>query len=165
VKILLGRDDVNPDKPDNDGRTPLWRAAYCGHEGVVKILLRRDGIKPDKPDNVSRTPLFMVACCGWERVVKMLLVQGVKSDKPNINGRTPLHLAAWNGLNKVVKILLRQDNANPNELDKGGIPPLARATENGHQEVIALLQPPRTCGPQPVTRTRGHYPPTVFECQ
>jgi len=39
VKILLGREEVNPDKPDNSGRTPLTHAASSGHEGVVKILL------------------------------------------------------------------------------------------------------------------------------
>jgi ankyrin repeat protein len=34
VKQLLDREDVNPDKPDNEGRTPLswaaWRARVSG---------------------------------------------------------------------------------------------------------------------------------------
>src|SRR5205807_3311237 len=42
VKILLGRDDVNPNTPDKYGQTPLSCAVWSGHEGVVKILLGRD---------------------------------------------------------------------------------------------------------------------------
>jgi len=35
--MLLKR-DVNPDKPDKDGRTPPYRAALNGREGVAKTL-------------------------------------------------------------------------------------------------------------------------------
>ena len=56
VKILLGRDEVNPDKPDHYGRTPLCCAALNGHEGVVKMLLERDGVNPDKLDNGDQIP-------------------------------------------------------------------------------------------------------------
>ena len=51
VKILLEREEVNPDKPDNDGWTPLSYAAARGHEGLVKMLLRREEVNSDKPDN------------------------------------------------------------------------------------------------------------------
>ena len=44
VRILLRRDNVNPDKPDNGGRTPLMCAAWNGHEEVVRMLLGRDGV-------------------------------------------------------------------------------------------------------------------------
>ena len=57
VKILLGWEDVNPDKLDNDGRTPLSFAAQNGQEGVVKILLGQEEVNPDKPDDDGRTPL------------------------------------------------------------------------------------------------------------
>ena len=48
--------------------------------------------------------------------------------------------AAYNGHERVVKILLGLDGVNPNILDKEGKTPLDRATEEGHQGVIALLQ-------------------------
>ena len=57
VKLLLGRDDIDPDKPGEDGETPLFRAAYVGYEGIVKMLLGRDDINPHKPDNWGQTPL------------------------------------------------------------------------------------------------------------
>jgi len=31
VKLLLGRKDVDPDRPDNDGLTPVLWAAEDGH--------------------------------------------------------------------------------------------------------------------------------------
>jgi len=31
VEMLLGRDHVNPDKPNDCGRTPLWYAARGGY--------------------------------------------------------------------------------------------------------------------------------------
>ena len=49
VKILLGRGDANPDKPDMWGQTPLLCAAENGHEAVVKTLLEQDDVSPDKP--------------------------------------------------------------------------------------------------------------------
>ena len=43
MKQLLARDDVNPDKPDVCGQTPLYKATHNGHEGVVRLLLGQDG--------------------------------------------------------------------------------------------------------------------------
>ncbi|RPB04016.1 hypothetical protein L873DRAFT_1668129 [Choiromyces venosus 120613-1] len=39
VKLLLEREDVNPDNLDEVGRTPLSYAAGNGHEGVVSARL------------------------------------------------------------------------------------------------------------------------------
>ena len=38
VKILLGREDVTPDKPDNRGQTPFMCTAKRGHQEVVTLL-------------------------------------------------------------------------------------------------------------------------------
>ena len=72
VEILLGREEVSPDKPDNQGRTPLSHAAHCGNEEVVKILLGREEVNPDKPDSEGRTPLMLAASWGRQGVVAML---------------------------------------------------------------------------------------------
>jgi len=58
VKILLGREVVNPDRPDERGQTPLSFAACSGHDGVVKILLGREDVNPNKPENRDRTSLL-----------------------------------------------------------------------------------------------------------
>ena len=72
IEILLGREDIDTDKPTADGETPLLLAARNGHEGVVRMLLGRDDVNPDKPDEVGRTPLWWAARMGREEVVKIL---------------------------------------------------------------------------------------------
>lgn len=39
VKLLLDRADVEADLKHQYGRTPLWWAAWDGHEAVVRLLL------------------------------------------------------------------------------------------------------------------------------
>ena len=51
VKLLLERDDLNPNQVDTDcGQTPLWQACYSGHDGVVKLLLGREDVNPNQAD-------------------------------------------------------------------------------------------------------------------
>jgi len=47
VKLLLERNDINPNKTDEYDHTSLWWAAEEGHEGIVKLLLGRDDANPD----------------------------------------------------------------------------------------------------------------------
>ena len=77
MKVLLERHDVNPNKPDIDGRTPLLYAAWNGHEGVVKLLLGRDEVSPERPDNDGRTPLSYAAGNGYAGVAEILLARNV----------------------------------------------------------------------------------------
>jgi len=76
------REEINPNKPDDSGRTPLSYAAREGREGLVKILLQRDDVHPDKPENHRSTPLSLAAECGHEYVVKILF--GSKRSIPRI---------------------------------------------------------------------------------
>jgi len=150
VKVLLGRDDVNPDKPNTGGRTPLSCAAYMGHEGVVKILLGRDDVDPNKPDDGGETPLLWAAYKGHEEVVEILLGRDdVDPNKPEPSGETPLWWAARKEHEGVVKILLGQDDINihKHKPNKSGITPLRAAAIHDHVGTIALLQPPVSTTP------------------
>ena len=75
VKILLEREEVNPDHADPEsGRTPLTWAAIIGHEEVVRMLLEREDVNPNHKDTqYSRTPLSWAVEYEHEGVVKMLL--------------------------------------------------------------------------------------------
>ena len=50
VKILLGRGDISPNKPNQYRRTPLRCAVSSGHGGVAKLLLGRDDINLNELD-------------------------------------------------------------------------------------------------------------------
>ena len=167
VKILLGRKEVNPDKPDNGSRTPLSWAADNGHEGVVKILLGRKEVNPDKPGPSGLTPLLYAACNGHEEVAKILLGRKeVNPDKPSKYGGTPLSNAACNGHEGVVNLLLRRGEVNPDEPNNDGLTPLSRAASNGHEGVVKILlerkevdpDKPDRCGQTPLSRAAeyGH---------
>jgi len=59
--MLLGREEVKPDKPGNNGRTPLSKAAANGKGEVVKMLLERQEVNFDRPHYRGRTPLSYAA--------------------------------------------------------------------------------------------------------
>ena len=55
--MLLKQSGINPDKSDNDGRTPLSYAAGNGYAEVVEMLIKRDNVDPSKRYACDRTPL------------------------------------------------------------------------------------------------------------
>jgi len=137
MSILLGRKYVNPDGPDDVGRSPLSWAAENGHDGVVKLLLKRKDVSPERPDRDGRTPLSWAASIG---VAKLLLErEDVSPDRPDNHGQTPLSWAAYNGKDEVVKLLLEREDLNPDRRDDFGRTPLSWAAYNGKDEVVKLL--------------------------
>jgi len=141
VEILLRQRSVDPNKPDNCGRTALSYAAQDGLERVVKILLQQQGVNPNKYDDSGNTPLSFAARNGHVRVVEILLEHsGINPNYPDNYGRTPLMYATSGGHQEVVKILLGREEVDPNKRDRGGQTPLMLATRLGFQEVITLLQ-------------------------
>ena len=140
VKILLERDDVNPEKLGEYEKTPLCYAAENGHEGLVKILLGRDDVNPEKSDKGWQTPLLCAAQNGHEGVVKILLGRDdVDPEKPAMWDDTPLISAAASGHEGVVKILLGRDDVNPEKPDLFGQTPLCFAARHGHEGVVKIL--------------------------
>ena len=65
VRILLSEDDIEADKPDKYGRTPLLLAARNGNEEMVRMLLGRNDVNPNKPDLDGRTSLSLAARNGY----------------------------------------------------------------------------------------------------
>ena len=140
AKALLGRKDVDPNRPDVYDRTPLVWAAAMGHEGLVKILLELENIDPNRPDKDREGPLGWAAIYGYEGVVKLLLERDdIDPNRPDNNDRTPLGCAAFEGHEGVVKLLLGRENVDPNGPDINGRTPLENATIKGHEGVVKLL--------------------------
>jgi len=172
VKMLLEREDVNPDQSDTFyGRTPLSWAAENGHERIAKMLLEREDVNPYQADlKYGRTPLLWAAKKGHEGIVKMLLErEDVNPNQPNTKyGQTPRLWAAENGHDGIVKILLEREGVNPDQADtEHGQISLSWVADSAHDETVNLLMERndiRTAmpyhmnqTPQPVALPEVHY--------
>ncbi|KAM4603759.1 ankyrin repeat domain-containing protein 49 isoform 1-T2 [Polymixia lowei] len=93
VHSLLSADPSLARCRDEDGYTPLHRAAYGGHVGVASALLAAGSqVNPRTQD--GWTPLH--SACRWGRVTvaTLLLRQGAELNAQTNGGLTALHLAA-----------------------------------------------------------------------
>ncbi|XP_031727235.1 ankyrin repeat domain-containing protein 49 [Anarrhichthys ocellatus] len=93
VHRLLTADPLLVHCCDEDGYTPLHRAAYSGHVDVVSALIAA-GSKVNPRTIDGWTPLH--STCRWSRVTvaSFLLQHGAELNAQTNGGLTPLHLAA-----------------------------------------------------------------------
>lgn len=93
VHRLLTSDPSLVHCSDEDGYTPLHRAAYSGHVSVVSALIS-GGSKVNPRTIDGWTPLH--SACRWSHVTvaSFLLRHGAELNAQTNGGLTPLHLAA-----------------------------------------------------------------------
>ena len=77
---------------DNEGNTPLHRAAESDREDIGGILLDR-GVEVEALDWQGNTPLHVAAACNSVRVAALLLKYGANVTGLNSEGRSPLDIA------------------------------------------------------------------------
>ncbi|XP_014555772.1 hypothetical protein COCVIDRAFT_64178, partial [Bipolaris victoriae FI3] len=108
VRLLLAKDDVDPDMKDSQSnRTPLSWAAEKGHEAIFQLLLDTGNVEIDSKDAFRRTPLSWAAEGGHETIVQLLLSKDdVDPGLEDVSGWTPLSWAAEKGHATIVNLLL-----------------------------------------------------------
>ncbi|CAH0369602.1 unnamed protein product [Pelagomonas calceolata] len=124
---------------DHQGGTPLYIAAQEKHGDVVRLLLAevdpRDSIL--KPSGSG--PLHVAAFQGGTAALETLLEDGrLPIDGRTTEGHTPLHQAAQEGRLKIIEALLR--HGADATIAWNGMTPADVASQNGHDEVAALLK-------------------------
>ena len=55
-----------------DGSTPIYQAAWCGHTEIVKILAPLTD-NPNNSDEDGRTPIYRASWNGHTEIVKILV--------------------------------------------------------------------------------------------
>lgn len=131
VQTLL---EVSPElvnARDEDLYTPLHRACYGGHEGLVKLLLTRGAsITAQTVDGWQ--PLH--SACHWNhaRVASLLLQHGADINALTNGRQSPLHLAACNRDAKdLLQLLLMNDDIDATIRNDGGDTAEDLAIRNG----------------------------------
>ncbi len=141
VESLLN-DGVSPEEANEDGTTPLYRAAVSGRADLVRLLLAY-GADPNRPSEPPEEglPLCAAACWNHIDVVSALLAAGADPDLPEPPhpqqhgpGTPPLLWAAGNGHLETVDLLLAA-GADPNI--EGA--PLIRAARRGCCGIVRSL--------------------------
>uniref|UniRef100_A0A5S6QSM6 ANK_REP_REGION domain-containing protein n=1 Tax=Trichuris muris TaxID=70415 RepID=A0A5S6QSM6_TRIMR len=114
VENLLSQNPSLVNARDRDQYTPLHRASYGNHVGVIKLLLQNGADVSAKTDD-GWHPLHCAARWGNLDAVKILLHMGKADLNARTNGGlTPLHLAASEPVSLfVAEYLLCQRDIDP----------------------------------------------------
>ena len=79
----------NPNAADNQGKTPIYWAAYKGHTEIVKILAPLTA-NPNAEDEDKDTPILIAARHGYSEIVKILAPLTDNPNATNYHGETPI---------------------------------------------------------------------------
>ncbi|KAH0998912.1 hypothetical protein HUJ05_013321 [Dendroctonus ponderosae] len=77
LELMLQVPGLDPNKPDNEGNTPLHFAAQAGQVECLNCLASRcRGVEIDARNNLGFTPLMKAALQGRNKCAKLLLFAG-----------------------------------------------------------------------------------------
>lgn len=137
IKKILENPNIDINKPDGSGKTPLIFASIICYPEVVSSLLEA-GAYPNTTDADGYTPLMSIRR-NVPEVVKLLLSAGANVNAKNKKGETALMLFSISGYQEIVKLLLAA-GAYVNEKDnKDGDTALMLASRDRHLNVVESL--------------------------
>ncbi|KAM4813830.1 ankyrin repeat and SAM domain-containing protein 3 isoform X3 [Urocitellus parryii] len=143
VKECVQRRELDLNKKNGGGWTPLMYASYIGHDTIVHLLLEA-GVSVNVPTPEGQTPLMLASSCGNESIAYFLLQQGAELEMKDIHGWTALFHCTSAGHQQMVKFLL-DSGANANVSPSScwdyrepvyGFTPLMEAAAAGHEIIV-----------------------------
>ncbi|XP_028644212.1 ankyrin repeat and SAM domain-containing protein 3 isoform X4 [Grammomys surdaster] len=135
VKECVQRRELDLNKKNGGGWTPLMYASYIGHDTIVHLLLEA-GVSVNVPTPEGQTPLMLASSCGNESIAYFLLQQGAEIEMKDIQGWTALFHCTSAGHQQMVKFLL-ENGANANVREPVyGFTPLMEAAASGHEIIV-----------------------------
>ncbi|MBV8801725.1 MAG: ankyrin repeat domain-containing protein, partial [Gammaproteobacteria bacterium] len=138
VKTLLKKKEININKKNINGITPLMYACKAGHLELLNILLEAEA-DINLLDYKENGILNWAVINGHVKVVEVLLKQKrINLNQQNREGLSPLMEASIKGDLHMVNILLKA-GAVVNLLDNEGNNSLFHAINNGHIQIAEVL--------------------------
>jgi len=145
VRLLLDN-GADLEARDEEGATPLLRAAAYGQTEIFELLIQR-GATIRVRDKRGMTPLMAAACeCALATmnstydIVRILLEKGANVNAQDHDGTTALmNAAAGFGGAAIVRLLL-DHRANPAARNKHGETALTLAAQGDRQDKVQLLK-------------------------
>ncbi|XP_031514367.1 ankyrin repeat and SAM domain-containing protein 3 isoform X3 [Papio anubis] len=135
VKECVQRRELDLNKKNGGGWTPLMYASYIGHDTIVHLLLEA-GVSVNVPTPEGQTPLMLASSCGNESIAYFLLQQGAELEMKDIQGWTALFHCTSAGHQHMVRFLL-DSGANANVREPiYGFTPLMEAAAAGHEIIV-----------------------------
>jgi len=154
VQELLNQ-GINVNMRGGDGNTPIMEASYGGHLDTVTLLLDHGSdLSAKKHDGATAltlaankdilalfknvTSMVAAAAAGNNTILETFITKGTPINALSETGESALHAACWNGKVDTVKLLLER-GADP-QIKKGdGASPVALASGQKHNDIVALL--------------------------
>lgn len=137
VQIFLKKGDVDVNKRDAEGNTPLYHACLKGFRDIVSLLLDCDA-DVSVANNSSETPLHAAAKSGNKEIIGKLVQYGADLDATDKEGRTPLIRLLDNKRTDAALFLIEQ-GADTEITDNSGHKAVDYATAHGLREVVLRL--------------------------
>ncbi|MGB7599961.1 MAG: ankyrin repeat domain-containing protein [Candidatus Sulfotelmatobacter sp.] len=145
VELLLDS-GADIEARDDEGETPLMRAAAFGQSETFKLLLER-GAKINVRDRGGLTPLIAAACsCAIATmnstydIMKILLEKGANVNARTRDGKTALIMAAGSPDDSASVKLLLNWGADPMAKDNEGKTAMTFAKDNWDPKKVELLK-------------------------
>uniref|UniRef100_A0A3B3ZMF9 SAM domain-containing protein n=1 Tax=Periophthalmus magnuspinnatus TaxID=409849 RepID=A0A3B3ZMF9_9GOBI len=138
VAECIKKGEVDLDRKNVGGWTPLMYAAYIGHDNIANLLLEA-GVNVNATTAKGISPLMLAASCGNESIAYFLLQQGAELEMKDFRGWTALFHCTSTGHQQMVKFLL-DNNADANVKEPvSGFTPLMEAAASGHEIIVQYL--------------------------
>lgn len=117
VESILMRDITTKDSRDEDGYTPLHRAAYSNKVDIAKILLQY-GANVNARTEYEWTPLHSAVKWSNSEMAAFLLQHGADVNALSQGQQTPLHIAATvSDCRETAMTLMLDPNCDPGALN------------------------------------------------
>jgi ankyrin repeat protein len=150
---------ADPSATEPLNRAPILHlACERGCSDVVDLLLAYN-VDMDQADSRGNTALWQACRNGHLHIVEKLLQKGAQVNTAGENYRTPLHEAASSGHASIVETLLVGGGADPCPRDNHNATPYDLAYNEGHEEVMSVLQRLIPEEVRPYSILHSHTPP------